>query len=78
MDVAGRESFWNSIGHGLRPWCLSQFQLSFTATSRWVPAPSGNVRSEPQPRAKVQGQATTPSLFPDLICVILLAIYFLL
>jgi hypothetical protein len=25
----------------------SQFQLSFPATSRWVPAPSGNVHSEP-------------------------------
>lgn len=43
----GAESFWNFFGHGLRPWCFSQFQLSFPATSRRVPAPSGNVRSEP-------------------------------
>ena len=42
----GAESFWNSFYHGLRPWYLSQFQLSFPAASRWVPAPSGNVRSE--------------------------------
>jgi len=49
-DPCGRgeaETFWNSFGHGLRPWCLSQFQPSFHAASRWVPAPSGNVSSEP-------------------------------
>jgi hypothetical protein len=50
----GAESFWNSFGHGLRPWCLSQFQLSFPAASRWVPAPSGNIRSEPWHTFRIQ------------------------
>jgi hypothetical protein len=55
--------------------------VSFRVPSQWIfaePRPSCNVRSEPQPRAKAQGQATTPSLFPDLVCIILLAIYSLL
>lgn len=41
------ETFWNSFGCGLRPQCLSQFQPFIPTESRWVPAPSDNVRSEP-------------------------------
>lgn len=33
------EAFWNSFDCGPRPQCLSQFQLSVSADSRWVPAP---------------------------------------
>ena len=43
----GAESFWNFFGHGLRPWCLSQFQMSFPVASRWMPAPSDNICAEP-------------------------------
>ena len=34
------EAFWNSLDCGRRPQYLGQFQLSFSAESRWVPAPS--------------------------------------
>jgi hypothetical protein len=39
---------------------VSAFHLSGPSTG---PRSSADVRSEPQPRAKMQGQATTPSLF---------------
>jgi hypothetical protein len=42
-----------------RTWSVSAFLLSGPSTG---PRSSGDVRSEPQPRAKVQGQATTQSL----------------
>src|SRR5262245_16714700 len=32
------EAFWNSRGHGLRPWSRGQFQLSFSLEPRWVSA----------------------------------------
>jgi len=40
-------SFRNSLGHGLRPWCLGQFRLSSPAEPRWAPRFSGEVRSWP-------------------------------
>jgi|SRR5207244_6934696 len=62
----GAESFWNSFGHGLRLWCLSQFQLSFPAASRRVPAPSGNVRSKPWHTSRMEfGSAHTKNLLDD-------------
>jgi hypothetical protein len=33
------ETFWNSRGHGLRPWCRGQFQLSFSLKPQRVSAP---------------------------------------
>ncbi|TKS62688.1 MAG: hypothetical protein EWM73_02214 [Nitrospira sp.] len=33
------EAFWNSRGHGLRPCCRGQFQLSFSLKPQRVPAP---------------------------------------
>ncbi len=45
---------------------MSAFHLSGDSTG---PRSSGDIRSEPQPRAKVQGQATTPSL--SLVLVLL-------
>ncbi len=40
------EAFWNSLGPGLRPGCLGQFQFSFSAESRWGPAPPAQVAKQ--------------------------------
>jgi hypothetical protein len=41
------ETFWNFLSHGLRPWCLGQFQLSFSVKPRWVPRSFSEVRLGP-------------------------------
>ena len=71
-DPCGRvraESFLNSFGHGPRPWFLIQFQLSFPATSRWVPAPSGNVRSKPWHTSLIEFDSAYTKKQPVLIMV---------
>jgi hypothetical protein len=45
--LARAETFWNSRSHGLRPWCFGQFQLSYSAESRWVPRSFSEIRSGP-------------------------------
>jgi hypothetical protein len=39
------ETFWNFRSHGLRPWCLGQFQFSSSIEPRWVPRSFSDVCS---------------------------------
>jgi hypothetical protein len=57
------ETFWNSHGHGLRPWCCGQFQLSFSLKPHWVPAPPVKSAVGPYLPILMQNKSAASAIF---------------